>query len=145
MLVGAFTYACAIIMARQLQKVSFATIMFYEGLFATQTLMCVILFQGFVGQQEIQLLTYSAEQYFWALLPVVVNFISVGSGIIAAQNERSGFITLLAQISLAYGFFADLVVFHDKPSKFETIGVLTLLAINIVIACEKWNPATPPA
>ena len=96
MLVNAFVYACVTISARQLQKVSFLTILFYEGLVATPTTMCLLLYQSNSGHQEISMLTYSTKQYCWVLLPVFINFFSVSASTIASQNERSGFITLLA-------------------------------------------------
>ena len=73
--------------------------------------MILIIIESFVRDEEIRILSYTADQYFWELLPVVINFVAVSTITIASQNERSGFVTLIGYISLVYSFLGDLIVF----------------------------------
>ena len=115
--------------------------MFYEGLLGAPATMIFLVVESYVRDDEVRFLSYSAEQYFWELLPVVINFLAVSTITIASQNEKSGFVTLIGYISIVYSFLADRIVFQQRPMMLEVIGVTILLSMNICIVCQKWSPA----
>ena len=144
MLANAFMYACVTVLARQLQSVSFLVLLFWQGLLAAPATMIFTLVESHLREQEIKILSYTAQQYLWELLPVALNFFAVSTFTIASQNERSGFVTLIGYISLVYSFLGDLIVSQQSPAMLELIGVVVLLLMTICIVCQKWSPEPAP-
>ena len=73
------------------------------------------------------------------LLITSLNFIGFCSQTIAAQNERSGFVTLLGYIGLVYSFLGDLLIFSEVPNALEIVGVTIILLNNLVVVCMNWE------
>ena len=65
--------------------------------------------------------------------------------IIAYQNERSGFITLLAYVGLIYAFLGDTFLFGEKFGALEIIGVTIIFLLNLALIFYKMRASTPSA
>ena len=70
----------------------------------------------------------------WMQLAVICvasgfNCIGIVSHTIATQNEKSGFITSIAYVSLIYAFCGDLFIFEQIFSVQETIGVAMIVLV----------------
>lgn len=59
---------------------------------------------------------------------------------IAAQNERPGFVTLIGYIGLVYAFLGDFLIFSEVPNSLEIAGVCLILFNNIVVICQNMDP-----
>ena len=59
---------------------------------------------------------------------------------IAAQNERPGFVTLIGYIGLVYAFLGDFLIFSEVPNSLEIAGVSLILFNNIVVICQNMEP-----
>ena len=73
----------------------------------------------------------------------ITSVLALGCQTIAAQNERSGFITLIGYISLIYSFLGDLIIFDILPRRLEIIGIVLIFGMNLTVVCKKWEPVQP--
>lgn len=68
-----------------------------------------------------------------------INILALLFKIIAFQNERSGFVTLLAYVGLIYAFLGDIFFFKETFGAMELIGVLIIFAFNLVLILSKMS------
>ena len=73
------------------------------------------------------------------MLVACLGFFGDAAAILAFQNERSGFITLICYIEIVYAFLGDLVFFHELPVPLEIVGVCTIFIINLIVVFSKWE------
>ena len=73
----------------------------------------------------------------YAIGCALVNVMALLFKIVAYQNERSGFVTILAYIGLIYGFFGDTFIFKERFGALELIGVIVILVLNLALVCSK--------
>ena len=138
----AWCEASVTLLSRSLQDVNFSVLLFWYGVVAVPANLLIVLCEAYVNSHSFRLLEYDAGQYMWMLLIAFFNFIGVCSQTIAAQNERSGFVTLLGYIGLVYAFMGDLLIFSEVPNALEVIGVGVILILNVVVVCRKWESPT---
>ena len=118
--------------------------LFYYGVLAFVGTLIIILCESLIKASDLTILSYTGEQWGYALLTSAVNFIAMCSITIAFQNERSGFITILGYIGLVYAALVDIFIFHEKLVWFELVGIVIVLCLNVAIICAKENkPAEP--
>ena len=58
------------------------------------------------------ILGYSLKQHGWLAMISIIHFLCISFNAIAAQNERSGFVTMISYIGIVYAFLGDLFIFH---------------------------------
>ena len=97
----------------------------------------VILIEGYFNSGPLRIFNYSKEQYIWALIPSLINYVAYGSQTIAMQNDSPAFVTLLAYIGLVYSFFGDVVIFNEELRPLELVGVALILSMNVWMVYDK--------
>ena len=70
-----------------------------------------------------------------------LNIISLLFKIVGYQNERAGFVTLLAYIGLIYAFLGDIFIFDESFGAMELIGVMIIFTLNMALICSKMTLA----
>ena len=141
---SALSYAGTINITRRMQSYNFGVMLFWYAVFAAPVTMVMIFCDCLATRRTIHLLSYDLRQYCWILLASAFGFIADAAAIIATQNERSGFITLICYIELVYAFLGDLLFFSELPGALEIVGVLLIFIINILVICSKWDPPSNP-
>ena len=131
--------ASVTLLCRSLQRINFSVILFWLGAVAVPVNFIMILGESWFSDIEIRLWSYSASQYGWMLMITVLNFIGFCAQTIAAQNERSGFVTLLGYIGLVYSFLGDLLIFNEMPIALEVVGVALIFVNNLIVVCQNWD------
>lgn len=137
---AAFSYGGVVNITRKMQEYNFAVMLFWYAMFAAPVTMLLIFCDCLANRRTIQLLSYDYSQYGWILLVSIFGFISDGAAIIATQNERSGFITILCYIEVFYAFLGDYFFFDDLPGRLEIVGVIVIFVINITVVCRRLGP-----
>ena len=92
-----------------------------------------LLIENAITGGPLRILNYSKEQYLIGFGNGVLNVGVLFFKIIAYQNERSGFITLLGYIGLIYAFLGDIFIFDETFETMELIGIITILLINLAL------------
>ena len=111
--------------------------LFYYSVLAVLATSIIVVVESFLKDQSIRLWEYDAEQWGWTIGACIVNFIGLNCQVIAMQNERSGFITLLGYIGLVYAFLGDLFIFKEEFYWVELLGILIILVLNISLIINK--------
>ena len=96
-----------------------------------------LLIEKFISGEPLRILNYDAEQYMYGLLLGALNMAGLLAKIVAYQNERSGFITMLAYVGLFYAVLGDHFIFHAEFSLLMLLGILVILTLNIALVCLK--------
>jgi len=125
-------------MTRKMQRVFFAIQMFYYASVALAVTVIMIVAESYINDHTIRFWGYSGAQYGWMFAVASFNFIGMFSSTISAQNERAGFVTLLAYIGLVYAFLGDWLIFNEMPKLLQLVGVSIILAMNIFVIRQKW-------
>ena len=67
----------------------------------------------------------------------MLNFGTLSAQTIAMQNERPGFIALLAYIGLVYAFLGDTFIFHESFNSIEVMGLTIILIMTLTLIASK--------
>ena len=113
--------------------------LFWYGVVAFPVNLMIILGESWVNDHALRFWEYDASQYAWMLMIAGFNFIGVCCQTVAAQNERSGFVTLLCYIGLVYAVIGDFLIFSEIPNLLEAVGVGVILILNIIVVYSKWE------
>lgn len=108
-----FCYSLISVLTRKMQKIHYSVVLFYYGVFSVVTLTVALVIESFVKDEPLRFIRMSWMQL--AVINVASGFNCVGivSHTIATQNEKSGFITSIAYVSLIYAFCGDLFIFEQ--------------------------------
>ena len=87
--------------------------------------------------EPLRILNYTGEQYLYCIAIAVCNHGVLYFYIVAFQNDRSGFISLLAYIGLLYAFLLDIFYFHESFNALFLFGIITIFVINIALIFSK--------
>ena len=105
------------VLNRRMQEIPVAVVVFYVTLISSILLSLALLIESLVkGEQSLRIVSYSATQYSLVVTAALLYLGMLVFRTVAQQNEKSGFITMLAYISLIYGFLGDLVFFKEPFS-----------------------------
>lgn len=69
----------------------------------------------------------------------VANHGALYFAIVAFQNEKSGFISLLAYIGLLYAFLLDIFFFHESFNALLLFGIIIVFVVNMALIFSKLN------
>lgn len=139
MIVVAWTHAGINVTNRRLRDVHFAIIGFYHpilGFAVTSSYMMVRKITTGDGMG-----THSGWVYVEVFFACCFDFLQLCSQNIAFQNASSGFVSVLGFISVAYGFIADELIFHQSITGMELIGATMILAVCFTTAVLKLRPS----
>ena len=70
-------------------------------------------------------------------LASLINCCGLCFHILAAQNEKTGIITLIGYVGLVYSFLGDSLFFNEKFKTVELGAILIILALNVTIVCNR--------
>lgn len=87
--------------------------------------------------EPLRILNYTREQYLYCIGIAVCNHGVLYFYIVAFQNDRSGFISLLAYIGLLYAFLLDVFYFHESFNALLLFGIITIFVINMALIFSK--------
>ena len=132
-------YASVSILTRKMQKITFSVISFYYSCLAFPIVCIMILGESWVHGHAIRLWSYDGEQYAWMCGLSTINFFGLNAALIAMQNERSGFVTMMGYIGVVYAFLGDILIFNEKLAWLEVVGILIVLTMNISLVCSKFQ------
>ena len=102
------------VLTRMMQSIHVSVMMSYIALISIFLLTIGFLIELAIVGGPMRLLNYSSEQYMFGFLTGSVNIFGLICKIVAYQNERSGFITILAYGGLIYGFLGDVFIFNES-------------------------------
>ncbi len=88
-------------------------VLFYYGVFSVVTLTVALVIESFVKDEPLRFIRMSWMQLAVICVASGFNCIGIVSHTIATQNEKSGFITSIAYVSLIYAFCGDLFIFEQ--------------------------------
>ena len=69
----------------------------------------------------------------------VANHGALYFAIVAFQNEKSGFISLLAYIGLVYAILLDIFFFHESFDALLLVGIIIVFVVNMTLIITKLN------
>ena len=113
--------------------------LFWYGCVAVPINMLLVLGESWFNEVSIRFWSYTGGQYGWLFLITTLNFIAFCAQTIAAQNERSGFVTLLGYIGLVYSFLGDYLIFQEVPNALEVAGVCLIFLNNVIVIFQNWE------
>ena len=64
--------------------------------------------------------------------------------ILAAQNEKTGIITLIGYVGLVYSFLGDSLIFNETFKTVEVTAIMIILALNIAIVYKRLTGENSP-
>ena len=64
--------------------------------------------------------------------------------ILAAQNEKTGIITLIGYVGLVYSFLGDSLIFNETFKAVELTAIMIILALNIAIVYKRLTGENSP-
>ena len=102
-------------------------------------MIAAILFNSWISGEAIRFFDYSGVQYGWLFLNGTLNVMMLNTMTIAMQNERSGFITMLGYLTLAYSCIGDIFIFSETFGWIEIAAITVILLVNITLICTKLN------
>ena len=122
-----------------MQNLYFSVIFFYYGLVAATILGLLLTSEWFLSEKQTpRLLNYSTEQYVYAVIPGLINYVAYSSQTIAMQNDSPAFVALLAYIGLVYSFFGDIIVFKAEIKGLQLVGIALIFMMNVWVSIEKF-------
>ena len=95
-----------------------------------------LLMENLVKGGPLRIVNYTGKQYFYGILTGAINSLALFFKIVAYQNERSGLITLMQYVGLVYAFIGDYLIFNERLSAFEIVGILIILLLNIALVVQ---------
>ena len=108
-MIYALSYSFVMVASRQLKEIDYSLMLFY---YSATALFCFTSYLLFY--QISSIFTYTAQQYCFLVMSSLFN---VGYQVfftLAAQNEKSGFISLVGYSGVFYSFIADIAYFEVK-------------------------------
>ena len=67
----------------------------------------------------------------------VTQIFTMMSKIVAFQNERPAFVSIILYLSIVYAFLGDILIFDEKPLLITTVGCIIILALNLNLVLGK--------
>ena len=124
------------VLTRMMQSLSVSVMMTYIALISIVIVIVVLLIEIAITGDPLRITHYNGEQVMYGLLAGMLNILSLVFKIIAYQNERSGFITMLAYIGLVYAFLGDYFIFDEHFSLLAFLGLALILGLNIALVLK---------
>ena len=136
-LVTAWGFSTVNVINRKLQKIPFAVLNIWYGLFAWVATLALLVGESVVYKKPFRLFSYDSNQYLISAVASIINFGTISCQTIAMQNERPGFVALLGYIGLVYAFLSDTFIFHERFSPLELAGITLILVMNLFLISSK--------
>lgn len=124
---------------RILQSVEVQVTIVYTSLVSLVPMIIGLLIENSLSSSDdpFRILNYTSEQYLYCIGIALSNHGALYFAIVAFQNERSGFISLLAYIGLVYAFLIDIFLFNESFNALLLIGIITIFIINMALIFTK--------
>ena len=125
------------VLTRMMQSLHVSVMMVYIALISLIIMTVGLLIENWVAGGPLRIVHYTSEQYGYGFACGVLNVLALIFKIVAYQNERSGFVTLLGYIGLIYAFLGDTFIFNVSFGAMELIGVLIIFVLNMSLIFSK--------
>jgi drug/metabolite transporter (DMT)-like permease len=124
-----------------MQAIEVTVMMTYIALISIAIMTIGLLVENAITGGPLRIVNYSGEQIMFGLLAGSLNMSALLFKIIAFQNERSGFITVLAYIGLVYAFLGDKFLFGEEFSLMAYGGLLLIFLLNVALVVRNATKA----
>jgi len=134
-LVTSFGYAINNVLNRSLKEVHFSVLLFYHTLIGS--MLCLLIFGTYSAVKGVPFLSNTREGWVIIVISGVLDFVCVGSMIIAYQSDTTAFVSLLGYSQVVYAFLIDIFVFKQTITGFQLFCALVICATTIAVALFK--------
>jgi len=132
-IITAWIYAIVTVQTRMMQGLKASIVLTYYACFAVSSLTIVLLIETWIQGQPLRILTTSWEQLGMMFVVSFINVLGLNFQTIAAQNERSGLITLIGYVGIFYAFLGDLLLFKVQFGLQEILAASLILVVNLTV------------
>jgi len=101
-------------------------------------LVIVILYAGMTSTTFFK---YENMGYFWIFLGACSDLMACTFNVLAFQNDKSSFISLLAYTGVVYAFAFDFFIFKTSMTVLQLIFALAIMCTTVVMAIFKYKVA----
>ena len=112
--------------------------MFWHGIFGIFfSLAMIAVYQLTSDTSGLTMFSYPAEVYWLMLGATLADTVAVNSFTIAYQSDSSGFVSLIAYVSIIYVVLGDLLIFNESFTLVQIISTATILVVMVIVSFIK--------
>ena len=112
--------------------------MFWHGIFGIFfSLAMIAVYQLTSDTTGLTMFSYPAEVYWLMLGATLADTVAVNSFTIAYQSDSSGFVSLIAYVSIIYVVLGDLLIFNESFTLVQIISTATILVVMVIVSFIK--------
>ena len=112
--------------------------MFWHGIFGIFfSLAMITVYQLTSDTTGLTMFSYPAEVYWLMLGATLADTVAVNSFTIAYQSDSSGFVSLIAYVSIIYVVLGDLLIFNESFTLVQIISTATILVVMVIVSFIK--------